>query len=189
MTSALAPLAKGCLPPSGLGELAVPSPVMAEGEHAATRYVEFFTAQIRNPNTRAAYARAASAFFAWCEQHGLSLPAIGPVHVATCRRVGRGGVCPEQHLRRVHQTGPWAGNPYGPPAFTYCAMQHSACALASLTLSAQAAATQPCRVAAFLGRFLPKLGGGLRHRPFFAVRRKEARRVVCLMSAASWQHS
>ncbi len=54
MTSALAQLAKGCLPPSGLGELAVPSPVMAEGEHAATRYVEFFTAQIRNPNTRAA---------------------------------------------------------------------------------------------------------------------------------------
>ena len=42
MTSALAPLAQGCLPPSGLGELAVPSPLMAEGEHAATRYVEFF---------------------------------------------------------------------------------------------------------------------------------------------------
>ena len=83
MTSAVAQLAKGCLPPSGSGELAVPSPVMAEGEHAATRYVEFFTAQIRNPNTRAAYARAASAFFAWCEQHGLSLPAIGPMPVAT----------------------------------------------------------------------------------------------------------
>ena len=49
MTSALAPLAKGSLPPSGLGGLAVLSPVMAEGEHAATRYVEFFTAQISQP--------------------------------------------------------------------------------------------------------------------------------------------
>jgi len=64
------------------GALAVPSPVMAEGERAAARYVEFFAAQIRNPNTRAAYARAASAFFGWCEQRGLALPAIQPVHVA-----------------------------------------------------------------------------------------------------------
>jgi site-specific recombinase XerD len=56
---------------------------MAEGERAASRYVEFFTAQIRNSNTRLAYARAASNFFAWCEQHGLALPAVQPVHVAT----------------------------------------------------------------------------------------------------------
>ncbi len=35
---------------------------------------------IRNPNTRAAYARACSQFLAWCE--GLTLPAIQPVHVA-----------------------------------------------------------------------------------------------------------
>ena len=77
MTSALAPLAKGCLPPSGLGELAVPSPVMAEGEHAATRYVEFFTAQIRNPNTRAAYARAASAL-PGAKRTACSCPPSGP---------------------------------------------------------------------------------------------------------------
>ena len=30
------------------------------GDQAAWRYVEFFTANIRNPNTRRAYARAAS---------------------------------------------------------------------------------------------------------------------------------
>ncbi len=57
MTSALAHLATGPLPVAGLGELVVPSPVMAEGGRAAVRYVEFFTAQIRNPNTRAAYQR------------------------------------------------------------------------------------------------------------------------------------
>ena len=63
-------LSEASLPVPGLSELVVPSPVMAEGERAAVRYVEFFTAQIRNPNTRAAYARAASAFFGWCEAHG-----------------------------------------------------------------------------------------------------------------------
>jgi site-specific recombinase XerD len=66
----------------GIGELAVPTLVARQGRHAATRYVEFFTAQIRNPNTRAAYARAAGRFLAWCETMGLPLPAIGPVHVA-----------------------------------------------------------------------------------------------------------
>ena len=49
----------------------------------AKRTLEFFTAQIRNPNTRRAYARAASRFSAWCAEHGLNdLQAIEPVHVA-----------------------------------------------------------------------------------------------------------
>ncbi len=82
----------------------------SEGERAAVRYVEFFTAQIRNPNTRAAYARAASAFFAWCEQHGLSLPAIGPVHVATyVERIGRERSAPsvKQQLAAIRMLFDW----------------------------------------------------------------------------------
>jgi site-specific recombinase XerD len=50
---------------------------------AGRRYVEFFTANIRNPNTRKAYARAAAEFAAWCAQAGLhDLQDIEPVHVA-----------------------------------------------------------------------------------------------------------
>lgn len=50
---------------------------------AARRFVEFFTANIRNPNTRRAYARAAAEFAAWCGQNGLQgLREIEPVHVA-----------------------------------------------------------------------------------------------------------
>ena len=45
--------------------------------------VEFFTAQIRNPNTRAAYAKAVTQFFAWCDAHGLDLTQISPIAVAT----------------------------------------------------------------------------------------------------------
>ena len=49
----------------------------------AKRTLEFFTAQIRNPNTRRAYARAASRFSSWCTEHGLQdLQAVEPVHVA-----------------------------------------------------------------------------------------------------------
>jgi integrase/recombinase XerC len=39
----------------------------AGGDQAGWRYVEFFTANIRNPHTRRAYARACGQFFAWCE--------------------------------------------------------------------------------------------------------------------------
>jgi integrase/recombinase XerD len=53
------------------------------GESAAWRFVEFFTATIRNRNTRAAYARAVVQFFAWCERHLIqTLEQIKPVVVA-----------------------------------------------------------------------------------------------------------
>ena len=42
----------------------VPALIADLGEEAAWRYVEFFTANIRNPNTRRAYARACNRFFA-----------------------------------------------------------------------------------------------------------------------------
>lgn len=50
---------------------------------AGKRFVEFFTANIRNPNTRKAYARAAAEFAAWCDRVDLhELRDIEPVHVA-----------------------------------------------------------------------------------------------------------
>jgi site-specific recombinase XerD len=60
----------------------IPAVVADAGEQAAKRYLEFFTATIRNPNTRQAYARAVGGFFAWCQLHRLTLLAIEPVHVA-----------------------------------------------------------------------------------------------------------
>jgi site-specific recombinase XerD len=50
---------------------------------AARRFIEFFTANIRNPNTRRAYARAAVEFAVWCEKNDLrALADIEPLHVA-----------------------------------------------------------------------------------------------------------
>src|SRR6478672_6373125 len=59
----------------------VPALIANLGDEAAWRYIEFFTANIRNPNTRRAYARACSRFFAWCEDRGLTLTAIRPFDV------------------------------------------------------------------------------------------------------------
>ena len=60
----------------------VPALIADLGEQAGWRYVEFFTANIRNPHTRRAYARACSRFFAWCEDRGLTLTTIRPFDVA-----------------------------------------------------------------------------------------------------------
>jgi integrase/recombinase XerD len=49
----------------------VPALVAAGGVGAAKRFVEFFTANIRNRSTRGAYARAVVEFFRWCEMRGV----------------------------------------------------------------------------------------------------------------------
>lgn len=57
--------------------------LFAPDQAASRRFIEFFTANIRNPNTRRAYARAAVEFAAWCERQRLhELRDIEPVHVA-----------------------------------------------------------------------------------------------------------
>ena len=57
--------------------------LFAPDQDAARRFIEFFTANIRNPNTRGAYARAAVEFAVWCEDDGIrELQDIEPVHVA-----------------------------------------------------------------------------------------------------------
>ena len=62
----------------------VPALIHQDGMQASRRYLEFFAAQIRNPNTRTAYARAATRFFDWClETAGVGeLARIEPIHVA-----------------------------------------------------------------------------------------------------------
>ena len=62
----------------------VPAIVAALGDAAGWRYIAFFTANIRNPNTRRAYARACAAFLHWCEQRGLRLETICAFDVASC---------------------------------------------------------------------------------------------------------
>lgn len=61
----------------------IPSLIAREGQRATKRFVEFFAATIRNRNTRDAYARAISQFFAWCEERKFrTLDQIEPIVVA-----------------------------------------------------------------------------------------------------------
>ena len=60
----------------------VPALIADAGDAAGWRYVEFFTANIENPHTRRAYARACGRFFVWCERRGLTLATIRPFDVA-----------------------------------------------------------------------------------------------------------
>ena len=63
--------------------VSLPTLIERAGQEAARRFLEFFTVNIRNPNTRAAYARAAGAFLRWCEGQGIGeLGCVQPVHVA-----------------------------------------------------------------------------------------------------------
>lgn len=72
------------LPALAAATLSLPAPPLIEhaGEPAKERYFEFFAAQIRNRNTRAAYLQASEQFFAWSESLGLTLAQIRPLHVA-----------------------------------------------------------------------------------------------------------
>ena len=84
--AALAPVsapAAALILPGGWQIEGLPDIVLRAGPQAAERTVEFFTAQIRNPHTRAAYAAAVTRFFTWCEAHGLALTQISPIAVAT----------------------------------------------------------------------------------------------------------
>ena len=96
---------------------------------AAKRFLEFFAAQIRNPNTRKAYFRAVSRFAAWCEVNGLTeLVDLEPVHVAAyVEELGKQLSPPsvKQHLAAIRMLFDWlvvgqviAVNPAGAGART-----------------------------------------------------------------------
>jgi site-specific recombinase XerD len=70
--------------PCGLAAIAPKTPVLfVPDARSAERFFEFFTANIRNKNTRRAYYKAVCRFSDWCEGRGLrDLTAVRPLHVA-----------------------------------------------------------------------------------------------------------
>jgi integrase/recombinase XerD len=60
----------------------MPSVIRQAGQKAEKRFLEFFTANIRNKNTREAYYRALVDFFAWCDDRSFDLIDIEPIVVA-----------------------------------------------------------------------------------------------------------
>lgn len=61
----------------------LPTLIAAAGDRGAWRFIEFFTANIRNPNTRRAYGRSVGEFFRWCDSRRIhELGQISPTAVA-----------------------------------------------------------------------------------------------------------
>jgi site-specific recombinase XerD len=91
--------------------LPVPALIAAAGERASLRFIDFFTAHIRNPNTRAAYGVAVREFFAWLEVGGLTqIGAIRTHHVSTyIEMLTRNYSAPtvKQHLAAVRRLFDW----------------------------------------------------------------------------------
>jgi hypothetical protein len=69
---------------------AVPALVAAAGDAASIRFLEFFAATIRNPNTRRAYGKAVGEFLDWCEVNGV--PSIAAVQQTARRLMQRRGI-------------------------------------------------------------------------------------------------
>src|SRR5271156_3085329 len=81
--------------------LPAPALFVATGPRASYRFLEFFTANIRNAHTRRAYARAATEFFDWLAAKGVTqLAAIESIHVAAyIEELGRERSAPTAKLR------------------------------------------------------------------------------------------
>jgi hypothetical protein len=62
-----------------IGLRSVPAVIADAGDKATRRFLEFFTANIRNKNTRLAYARAVARFLTWYECPGFQRKDIEPM--------------------------------------------------------------------------------------------------------------
>ena len=76
--------------------------IAGAGKGAKTRFLEFFTVNIRNPNTRAAYHRAAVEFLDWCEARKIG--GLDQVQAGSCSHLHRAARPP--HVGTLGQAAP-----------------------------------------------------------------------------------
>lgn len=97
--------------PRGLAAISKAPPIFLPSPSAAERFFEFFTANIRNRNTRRAYYKAACRFAEWCESKGLrELAAVRPLHVSAYIEELQGELAKpsvKQHLAGIRMLFDW----------------------------------------------------------------------------------
>jgi site-specific recombinase XerD len=98
-------------PPALMNLAATPPALFLPNEKAAERFFDFFTANIRNKNTRRAYYKAAGRFSQWCKGRGLhDLAAVKPLHVAAYIEALQGELSKptvKQHLAALRMLFDW----------------------------------------------------------------------------------
>ena len=80
MSSEIVPISNGKLSRAVLEK--IPAQIVRAGDKAVWRFIEFFAANIRNKNTRFAYAHAVTQFFDWCDRKHIELPQLRPAVIA-----------------------------------------------------------------------------------------------------------
>jgi site-specific recombinase XerD len=107
----LVPIPAARTPSKARSRLVVPAAVAGAGDTAVRRFLEFFAATIRNKNTRRAYYRAVTEFFAWLDAAGIvALVEIEPLHVATYIEALQDKVAKptvKQHLAAIRMLFDW----------------------------------------------------------------------------------
>ena len=96
---------------AGAPGVQLPALIAAAGKPGARRFLEFFAVNIRNRNTRTAYARAVRGFLDWCAGRGLlCLQDVQPVHVAAYieqLQGERAAPTVKQHLAAIRMLFDW----------------------------------------------------------------------------------
>ncbi len=95
----------------------LPALVISAGERAGVRLLEFFDSNIRNTNTRRAYAYTVGDFLAWCAQawrdvdRGRSASTRGGLdRVTNAHVIGANGcAAPDRHPSLVRLARDWRG--------------------------------------------------------------------------------
>jgi site-specific recombinase XerD len=88
----------------------VPVIIARAGEQTSQRFLEFFAANIRNVNTRRAYALAVGRFCGWCDQKNVELDEVRPIVVAAyVEQLQRTHDAPsvKQHLAAIRMLFDW----------------------------------------------------------------------------------
>jgi integrase/recombinase XerD len=84
--------------------------IFLESAEASKRFWEFFTANIRNRNTRKAYFVAVAQFSDWCDARKLALHDVQPIHVASyveSLMESRSKPTVKQHLAAIRMLFDW----------------------------------------------------------------------------------
>jgi len=89
---------------------ALPALIRDAGSLAERRFMEFFTADIRNSGTRRVYAHAVNLFCEWSQQRGIALPSVSPFVVAAYIEQltqQRSAPTVKQHLAAIRRLFDW----------------------------------------------------------------------------------
>jgi integrase/recombinase XerD len=147
-------------------EHALPQLITGAGKRATWRFLEFFTVNIRNRNTRGTYVLAAGAFLRWCEDKGIRrIDDVQPVHVAGyIEELGQVRKAPtvKQHLACLRMLFDWGQVVPSNPAHAVRGPRHSVTKGATTVMSSGDAS-------AFLKGIDTSHVVGLRDRAFIGV--------------------